>query len=91
MKEFFLTDGQATYVKNGETRKSLKLDGTETIDITGIAGGIKPGMDVKMTITRKDGSVDETTLKCRIDTLDEVEYFKNGGILHYVLRNLARQ
>jgi aconitate hydratase len=35
--------------------------------------------------------VDETTLKCRIDTLDEVEYFKNGGILHYVLRNLARQ
>ena len=76
--------------KNGETRKSLKLDGTETIDITGIAGGIKPGMDVAMKITRKDGSVDQTTLKCRIDTLDEVEYFKNGGILHYVLRNLAR-
>ena len=77
--------------KDGVTRKSLNLDGTETIDITGIAGGIKPGMDVKMTITRKDGSTDETTLKCRIDTLDEVEYFKNGGILHYVLRNLARQ
>ena len=76
--------------KNRETRKSLKLDGTETIDITGIAGGIKPGMDVAMKITRKDGSVDQTTLKCRIDTLDEVEYFKNGGILHYVLRNLAR-
>ncbi len=77
--------------KDGMTRKSLKLDGTETIDITGIAGGIKPGMDVAMTITRKDGSVDKATLKCRIDTLDEVEYFKNGGILHYVLRNLARQ
>ena len=77
--------------KNGETRKSLNLDGTETIDITGIAGGIKPGMDVKMKITRKDGSTDETTLKCRIDTEDEAEYFKNGGILHYVLRNLARQ
>jgi len=77
--------------KNGETRKSLNLDGTETIDIAGIAGGIKPGMDVKMKITRKDGSTDETTLKCRIDTEDEAEYFKNGGILHYVLRNLARQ
>ena len=76
--------------KDGVTRKSLKLDGSETIDITGIAGGIKPGMDVKAKITRKDGKSENVTLKCRIDTLDEVEYFKNGGILHYVLRNLAR-
>ncbi len=76
--------------KDGATRKSLKLDGTETIDITGIAGGIKPGMDVTCTITRQDESSESVPLKCRIDTLDEVEYFKNGGILHYVLRNLAR-
>jgi aconitate hydratase len=77
--------------KDGATRKTLKLDGSETIDITGIAGGIKPGMDVTCKITRKDGSSESVMLKCRIDTLDEVEYFKNGGILHYVLRNLARQ
>ncbi len=72
----------------GVTRKTLGLDGTEVIDIEGIGGGIKPRQDVPMTITRKDGSKQKVVLKCRIDTLDEVEYYKNGGILHYVLRNL---
>ena len=72
----------------GVTRKTLGLDGTEVIDIEGIGGGIKPRQDVPMTITRKDGSKQKVMLKCRIDTLDEVEYYKNGGILHYVLRNL---
>jgi aconitate hydratase len=74
--------------KGGETRKSLKLDGTEQIDLSGLAGGIRPGMDVKCTIRRADGSTHETTLLCRIDTLDEVDYFRHGGILHYVLRQL---
>ena len=68
----------------------LKLDGSETVDIEGVAGGLKPGMDVACTITRKDGSRQKLTLRCRIDTLDEVEYFKNGGILQYVLRDLAK-
>ena len=77
--------------KDGVNRQSLKLDGSETVDLSGIADGITPGMDVTCTITRKDGTSETVTLKCRIDTLDEVEYFKNGGILHYVLRNLARQ
>jgi aconitate hydratase len=72
------------------TAADLKLDGSEIVDIEGVSGGIKPGMDVACTITRKDGSKTKLTLRCRIDTLDEVEYFKNGGILQYVLRDLAK-
>ena len=75
--------------KDGETRKTLGLDGSETIDLTGLAGGITPGMDVACVITRADGERVETTLKCRIDTADEVAYYENGGILHYVLRGMA--
>jgi aconitate hydratase len=72
----------------GTTRKTLGLDGTETWDFSGIAGGITPGMDVACTIHRADGASDSVTLTCRIDTLDEVEYFRHGGILQYVLRNM---
>ncbi len=74
--------------KDGVTRSSLGLDGSETVDLTGLAGGIKPGMDVACRITRADGTIEEITLKCRIDTLDEVDYYLHGGILHYVLRNM---
>jgi aconitate hydratase len=80
--------------KDGMTRETLKLDGSEMIDITGIEQGIEPGMDVACRITRQDGSQDgsqeEITLLCRIDTLDEVDYYVNGGILQYVLRNIMR-
>jgi aconitate hydratase len=76
--------------KSGESRKSLGLDGSELFDITGIAGGIKPRMDVACTIRRADGSTTPVTLTCRIDTLDEVEYFRHGGILQYVLRNMMK-
>ncbi len=76
--------------KPGVTRKTLRLDGTERFDITGIADGITPRQDVACRITRADGSVEEIALTCRIDTLDEVEYFRHGGILQYVLRNLAK-
>ncbi len=75
--------------KDGMSRKSLNLTGEETFDITGVAGDIKPLQDVTLTITRKDGSKEDVQLLCRIDTLDEIDYFKNGGILHYVLRSLA--
>jgi aconitate hydratase len=75
--------------KDGMTRKSLKLDGTEIFDISGIEGGVTPGMDVPCRITRADGSSEEIALTCRIDTLDEVEYYRHGGILQYVLRNIA--
>ncbi|MGE3624022.1 MAG: aconitate hydratase AcnA [Bdellovibrionales bacterium] len=74
--------------KDGMTRADLNLTGLETFDISGPAAGIKPCMDVMLTITRADGQTKKLPLLCRIDTLDEVEYFKNGGILPYVLRDL---
>ncbi len=74
----------------GTNRHTLKLTGEETFDITGVAGGIKPRMQVTLTIHRPDGSSEQVPLLCRIDTADEVEYYRNGGILHYVLRNLMK-
>ena len=75
--------------KEGTDRKTLKLDGTETITLSGLAAGLKPRMDVTCTITRKDGTKEIVTLLCRIDTLDEIEYYKNGGILQHVMKSLA--
>lgn len=75
--------------KDGMTRKTLNLRGDETISVTGVENGIKPRMDVTLSITRADGKTEQHKLLCRIDTLDEVDYFNNGGILHYVLRSLA--
>ncbi len=72
-----------------ENRNDLGLTGDETFDIVGISDGLKPGQDIQMTVHYPDGSTRETTLLCRIDTLDELEYYRNGGILHYVLRQLA--
>ena len=72
----------------GMKRHDLALDGSEIIDITGLEHGIKPGMPVTLTVQRKNGESQKLTLKCRIDTDEEVEYFVNGGILQYVLRNL---
>ncbi len=63
--------------------------GTETFDVTGIEGTIQPRQDVQVTVHYADGSSKEITVLCRIDTENEVEYYKNGGILHYVLRRLA--
>ena len=76
--------------KDGVSRESLGLDGSEIFDITGMAGGITPRMDVTMLIKRADGSSEETTLLCRIDTLDEVDYYLAGGILQFVLTNLNK-
>jgi aconitate hydratase len=71
-------------------RKTLKLTGEETITLKGLAAGIKPRMKVDMVITYKDGSTQTTPVLCRIDTLDELEYYKNGGILQYVMKNLLK-
>jgi aconitate hydratase len=76
--------------KDGMTRQSLGLDGSEIFDITGIAGGIRPGMDVPVAIRRAGGKADAIVVQCRIDTLDEVEYYRHGGILQYVLRGLLK-
>jgi len=74
--------------KEGTDRKTLKLDGSETYDILGVEGGIKPRMELICRIHRADGTSVEIPLVCRIDTLDEVEYYRHGGILPYVLRHL---
>ncbi len=68
---------------------SLGLKGDETVTIEGLAGELKPRQTLTAKITSADGSVKEVPLTCRIDTLDELEYFRNGGILPYVLRQLA--
>ncbi|MDF0543015.1 aconitate hydratase AcnA [Sphingobium sp. H39-3-25] len=74
--------------KDGETRDTLGLTGNETFTITGVAD-LKPRQDVEVAVTRADGSTFTFTALCRIDTVNELEYFLNGGILQYVLRKLA--
>ncbi|PPR26580.1 MAG: Aconitate hydratase A [Alphaproteobacteria bacterium MarineAlpha10_Bin1] len=74
---------------DGVTRQTLGLDGSEVIDLEGVAGGVSPGMTVACRITRADGTTENLDLLCRIDTAEEAEYFRHGGILHYVLRGLA--
>jgi aconitate hydratase len=76
--------------KDGQTRADLKLTGDETFDIAGIADGLKPLMDLTVLIHRAGGKTDSFKALCRIDTLDEIEYYRNGGILHYVLREMAK-
>jgi len=74
--------------KDSMSSKILKLDGSETFDLLGINAGISPGMDVDLHIHRADGTNESVSVTCRIDTLDEIEYVKAGGILQYVLRNM---
>ena len=74
--------------KDGDTRQTLGLTGDDTFTIEGLAT-IKPRQDVTVKVTRPDGTTFTFTALCRIDTANEVEYFMNGGILHYVLRKLA--
>ncbi|HTM63370.1 MAG TPA: aconitate hydratase AcnA [Gammaproteobacteria bacterium] len=76
--------------KNGINRKSLKLDGTEIVSIVGLNDEMKPGQDVKAIIQRSDGSKTDVILQSRIDTVNEIEYYRNGGILQYVLRNILK-
>jgi aconitate hydratase len=73
----------------GQSRKSLGLRGDESFDIKGLAD-VTPLQEVTCTLTRADGTSEAITLKCRIDTAIEKEYVEHGGVLHYVLRNLAR-
>ncbi|MBR0553341.1 aconitate hydratase AcnA [Stakelama marina] len=72
----------------GVTRNTLKLDGSESFTIRGVAD-IRPRQDVEVTLTRADGSSETFMTRCRIDTANELDYYLNGGILHYVLRKLA--
>ncbi|MEN8366533.1 aconitate hydratase AcnA [Acinetobacter bereziniae] len=72
----------------GQTRQSLNLTGHEQLSIYGLSDDIQPHQTLDVEVKRADGSQDRFKVLCRIDTLNEVEYFKAGGILHYVLRNL---
>ena len=74
--------------KGDMTRKSLNLDGTETFDVTGI-NSLAPLGDVSVTIHRANGKSENITVQCRIDNRGELDYYKSGGVLHYVLRMLA--
>jgi aconitate hydratase len=76
--------------KDGQTAESLGLDGTEVYDIA-IGDDLQPRQDVKVTAKKADGTEVPFTCTCRIDTPVEVEYYRNGGILHTVLRKMARK
>ena len=75
--------------QDGTTRETLGLKGDETISIEGL-GAITPRMTLTLAITRADGSRQDVPVVCRVDTLDEVEYYRHGGILQYVLRGMAQ-
>ena len=74
--------------RDGESRASLGLTGDDSFTIRGLAE-IQPGQDVEVEVTKTDGTKSTFVAKCRIDTANELEYYFNGGILHYVLRKLA--
>jgi aconitate hydratase len=78
-------------LRTGQTRKTLQLNGTEKVTIGGLDGvSLRPHMSLALDITRADGSHEEVEVLCRIDTQNEVEYFKAGGILHHVLRQMLK-
>ena len=74
---------------DGMSWHDLGLKGDEIVSIAGLSEGLQPRSRMEAVITHTNGRVDRIPLLCRIDTMDELDYFKNGGILHYVLRNLA--
>ncbi|WP_298377383.1 aconitate hydratase AcnA [Azospirillum sp.] len=75
---------------DGLTRADLRLDGSERFDIAGVEEGLRPRKDMILTLTRADGARENHSLLLRIDTADEVDYYRNGGVLNAVLRSLAR-
>jgi aconitate hydratase len=75
--------------EEGTSWQTLGLRGNEQVTIRGLHGDLKPRQRLIAEIVAKDGRLTRVPLICRIDTLDELDYFRNGGILHYVLRQLA--
>jgi aconitate hydratase len=75
--------------KEGTDRKTLGLTGEEVLDVVGLEQ-LSPRMDLSLVIHRPDGRVETVPVLCRVDTLDEVAYYRHGGILHYVLRDIAK-
>ena len=77
--------------KSGDSAASLGLTGRETFDIVGITEGLRPGQDIQVKVVREDGSAFEFTALSRIDTQVEVDYYRNGGVLHTVLRRMLKE
>jgi len=77
--------------KEGVSARSLNLDGTETFDLQGIEGGVRPRQDVTLTIHRVNGQVEQVPLTLRVETPIEADYYNHGGILPFVLRRLVGQ
>ena len=75
--------------KDGASVQTLRLDGTETYDVLGLDDQLKPRQDLTLRITRSNGQVEDVAVACRIDTPVEIDYYRHGGILPYVLRQLA--
>ena len=75
--------------KDGVNAQTLGLDGTETYDVVGLDGGVKPQQDVTLVIHRAGGATEEVPVKLRIDTAIEIDYYQHGGILPFVLRQLV--
>jgi aconitate hydratase len=73
----------------GANARTLRIDGSESFDLTGLETGIRPRGEVRLTIRRADGSSEEVALRTRIDTPIEVDYYRHGGILPFVLRQLV--
>lgn len=76
--------------KPGESAETWGLDGTEEFDFSGIEGGPAPGGEISVLVKKEDGSVQNHTVLCRLDSSVDVEYYQNGGILQTVLRNMLR-
>src|SRR5207245_1178251 len=75
--------------KEGVNTQTLKLDGTETYDVIGLGAGLKPQQALMLRITRANGKSETVPVICRIDTPIEIDYYRHGGILPYVLRQLV--
>ena len=74
----------------GENAESLGLDGTETFEITGITDGLKPRQDITIKVSNSQGEAREIQVRSRLDTQVEIDYYRNGGVLHTVLRRMLR-
>ena len=75
----------------GVRRADLRLDGSESFDVSGIAQALNPGSELTLSIRRARGAVDRVKVVCRIDTAEELTYYRHGGILPYVYRELTAQ
>ena len=85
----FLTGPLPLTFKGGMDRRSLGLTGEDVLDIVGLED-LSPRMDLDLVVHRPDGTTDTVQVLCRVDTLDEVAYYRHGGILHYVLREMVK-